>query len=136
MTSAPVFVDTNVFAYALDRADTTKQRRAQDVIHDHRRAVVVSTQVLFELYAVCMRKLGMDRGDARAAVQAVADFPVTPTDRALAVDALQLAATAQLSIFDAAIVCAAQRSRCQAILTEDLSPGQRFGEVVVENPFA
>jgi len=136
MTSAPVFVDTNVFAYALDRADTTKQRRAQAVIHDHRRAVVVSTQVLFELYAVCTRKLDMDRGDARAAVRAVADFPVTHTDRALALDALQLAATAQLSIFDAAIVCAAQRSRCRTILTEDLDTGQRFGEVVVENPFA
>jgi predicted nucleic acid-binding protein len=136
MTSASVFVDTDVFAYALDRADTTKQRRAQAVIHDHRRAVVVSTQVLFELYAVCTRKLGMDRGDARAAVRAVAEFPVTHTDRALAVDALQLAATAQLSIFGAAIVCAAQRSRCQTILTEDLNAGQRFGEVIIENPFA
>jgi predicted nucleic acid-binding protein len=133
MTSTPVFVDTNVFAYALDRADPTRQRRAQAVIHEHRRAVVVSTQILF---AVCTRKLGMDRDDARAAVRAVADFPVTHTDRALADDALQLAATAQLSIFDAAIVCAAQRSRCQTILTEDLNAGQRFGEVVVENPFA
>ena len=136
MTSTPVFVDTNVFAYALDRADTTKQRLAQAVIHEHNRAVVVSTQILFELYAVCTRKLGMDSADARAAVSAVADFPVTHTDRALAVDALQLAATAQLSIFDAAIVCAAQRSGCQMILTEDLNAGQRFGKVVVENPFA
>lgn len=107
MTSALVFVDTNVFAYALDRADTTKQRRAQAVIHEHSRAVVVSTQILFELYAVCTRKLGMDRDDARAAVRAVANFPVTHTDRGLAMDALQLAASAQLSIFDAAIVCAA-----------------------------
>ena len=97
---------------------------------------MVSTQILFELYAVCTRKLGMDRSDARAAVRAVADFPVTHTDRALAVDALQLAATAQLSIFDAAIVCAAQRSRCQTLLSEDLNTGQCFGEVVVENPFA
>ena len=29
MMSTLVFVDTNVFAYALDRADTTKQRLAQ-----------------------------------------------------------------------------------------------------------
>jgi predicted nucleic acid-binding protein len=136
MTSTLVFVDTNVFAYALDHADRAKQGLAQDVIHAHRREIVVSTQILFELYAVCTRKLGMDRGDARAAVRALSDFPVTHTDRALAVDALQLAATAQLSIFDAAIVCAAQRSRCRAILTEDLNAGQRFGDVVVENPFA
>lgn len=136
MRTAPVFVDTNVFAYALDRADATKQHLAQAVIHEHRRALVVSTQILFELYAVCTRKLGMNRDDARTAVRAVADFPVTHTDRALAVDALQLAATAQLSIFDAAIVCAAQRSRCHTILTEDLNAGQRFGEVIVENPFA
>lgn len=135
MSIGRVFVDTNVFVYALDADAGAKQVRAQQVVSTARDEIVVSTQVLVELYAVCTRKLGMGADDARSAVAAVSGFPVTDTDRELVLQAIRLAGRAQLSIFDAAIVCAAQRSGCRTILTEDLNAGQRFGDVVVENPF-
>lgn len=130
-----MFVDTNVFAYALDGSAGDKQLSAQQVIDARRHDIVVSTQVLIELYAVCTRKLGMPRSDARAAVEAISGFPVIDTDRTLVLRAAALAERAQLSIFDAAIVCAAQRAECRAIVTEDLNAGQRFGETVIDNPF-
>lgn len=136
MTEAPAFVDTNVFAYALDSADPSKQARAQELVEERRSEIAVSTQVLLELHAVCTSKLGMTREDARTAVESIADFPVTSTDRALVLKAADLAAGAELSIFDAAIVCAAQRAGCTVLLSEDLDPGQRFDGLVVENPFA
>ena len=136
MSSGRVFVDTNVFAYALDRSAGAKQARAQEVIRARRHDIVVSTQVLIELHAVCTSKLGMPRSDARAAVESISGFPVTDTDRSLVLRAVALAERAELSVFDAAIVCAAQRAACRAILTEDLNDGQRFGDTVVENPFA
>lgn len=135
MSSSLVFVDTNVFAYALDGADARKQRRAQGLIDEHRREIVVSTQVLIELYAVCTRKLGMERGSAAAAVELISGFLVIATDRELVLRAVTLAADAQLSIFDAAIICATQRAGCPRILTEDLNAGQRLGDVLIENPF-
>ena len=46
MTDSRVFVDTNVFAYALDSGAGDKQVQAQHVISDRRHDVVVSTQVL------------------------------------------------------------------------------------------
>ncbi len=130
-----VFVDTNVFAYALDGSDIAKQARAREVIHERRRSIVVSTQVLIELYAVCTRKLGMTRTHARAAVEPLGGFPVIDSDRALVLQAMALAEQAQLSIFDAAIACAAQRAGCRTLLTEDLNAGQAFDGLVVENPF-
>lgn len=136
MTGPPVFVDTNVFAYALDTANAEKHRRALQVVDERRREIVVSTQVLIELHAVCTRKLGMDRTDAQTAIEAISAFPVVDADRALVISAMVLADEGQLSIFDAMIVCAAQRFGCPTLLTEDLNAGQRFGEVVVENPFA
>lgn len=135
MSSTRIFVDTSVFAYALDADAGAKQVRAQQVVSAGRHDIVVSTQVLIELYAVCTRKLGMGHDDARSAVTAVSGFPVTDTDRELVLRAISLAGQSQLSVFDAAIVCTAQRSGCRAILTEDLNDGQRFGDVVVENPF-
>lgn len=136
MSAGPVFVDTNVFAYALDDAEPRKQQIARRTIDERRRDIVVSTQVLFELHAVCTRKLGMSRDEARAAVEAVSLFTVTGADLALARDAAALAAKAQLSVFDAAIVCSARRAGCPTLLTEDLSAGQTFGDLVLENPFA
>lgn len=135
MSSSRFFVDTNVFAYALDRTECAKQEEAQQVIDRHRGDLVVSTQVLLELYAVCTRKLGMQRADARRAVEAITGFPVIDADRQLIQSALKLAELAQISIFDATIVCAAQRAGCDTVLSEDLNAEQRYNGVVVENPF-
>ncbi len=136
MPDAAVFVDTNIFAYALDDADTAKRDAARAVIDLHRRTIVVSTQVLLELYAVCTRKLGMDAAAATRAVQAVALFPVIGADRGLILDALGLVGQAQISLFDAAIVAAAARGGCATLLTEDLNAGQLVGDVRIVDPFA
>lgn len=136
MTGVSVFVDTNVFAYALDGADPVKRDVARAVIEERRRDIIVSTQVLLELYAVCTRKLGLDGAAADAAVRAVALFPVISADRELMLDAVTLAATAQISIFDAAIVEGARRGGCATLLSEDLNAGQTLRGVRVANPFA
>ena len=107
-----------------------------ELIEERRRSIVVSTQVLLELASVCTRKLGMTRGEARAAVVAVALFPVVTADRELVLDAAATAERHQLSIFDAAIVQAAARAGCSELISEDLSDGQTFASVRVRNPFS
>jgi predicted nucleic acid-binding protein len=54
---------------------------------------------------------------------------------ALLLGAIELQAAAQLSFWDAMVVQAAKEARCERLYTEDLNPGQRFGSVVVVNPF-
>jgi len=132
----PVFVDTNVFVYALDRSEPVKRQRAIEVIDKHRKRVIVSTQVLIELHAVCTRVLELDRSDAAKAVAAVAAFPVVSADRELILDATALAERRGLSIFDATIIRAAARAGCAELLSEDLSAGQELDGVTVTNPFA
>jgi predicted nucleic acid-binding protein len=50
-------------------------------------------------------------------------------------DAVALAASDQISVFDAAILCAASRAGCGQIFTEDLAEGPRYNGVTVVNPF-
>ena len=54
-----VFIDTNLWAYRLDRREATKSERVRgwlaEVIADHE--VVISTQVLIELRSVASCKL-------------------------------------------------------------------------------
>jgi len=135
VAEAKAFVDTNVFAYALDAGDVAKQARAAALIEERRRSIVVSTQVLLELFTVCARKLGMTRGEARGVVAAVALFPVVTADRELVLGAAAKAERHQLSIFDAALVEAAARAGCTELLSEDFSDGQEFASVRVRNPF-
>lgn len=136
MSAQRIFVDTNVFVYALDKTDPAKRAMAMELIDTHRDDIVVSTQVLVELWAVCNRKLGLDAKTSRRMVDAVGAFRVVDTDRDLVLAAADLSASDRLSIFDSLIVRAAQRAGCERLMTEDLQTGRLFDVLLVENPFA
>lgn len=133
-----VFVDTNLWAYRLDRREPEKSAYIRDWLrtlaleHD----IVVSTQVLIELRSVLTRKLkpALSWQDTRDALEALAGFDVVPANSDLVLDAHELARVEKLSWFDALIVEAAIRSGCERLYSEDLAHGQVFGPLRVSNP--
>ena len=132
------FIDTNLWAYRLDRRDAAKSERVRgwlaELIAEHE--VVISTQVLIELRSVASRKLQPPLSDQRitALLEALAGFEVVGTDANLILDAHQLAIREQLSWFDALIAEAAIRSRCALLFSEDFSHGRRIAGMEVVNP--
>jgi predicted nucleic acid-binding protein len=135
----PVFVDTNVWVYAVDAADPAKRERALEVVAPARgRDLVVSTQVLTEFYAVVTRKLAVPvpAQDAQAMVAQLSALPVVAVDASLVAAAIAGSREWQVSIWDALILRAAEVAGCRRVLSEDLADGRTYGSVVVENPFA
>jgi len=135
----PVFVDTNVWVYAVDTADPAKRERAlQAVAPAPGRDIVVSTQVLTEFYAVVTRKLAapVPPDDAEAMVRQLLALPVVAIDASLVASAITGSREWQISIWDALIVRAAEVAGCRRLLSEDLAEGRTYGSVVVENPLA
>ena len=135
----PVFVDTNVWVYAVDTADPAKRERAlQAVAPAPGRDIVVSTQVLTEFYAVVTRKLTVPvpLDEAEAMVRQLLALPVVAIDASLVASAITASREWQVSIWDALIVRAAEVAGCRRLLSEDLADGRTYGSVVVENPFA
>ena len=132
------FVDTNVFVYAVDRRDPAKQRRARVVLADDPDDLVVSPQVMGELYVTLTRKLPkpMTAADARSVVLRVGRLQVVPIDAAVVAAALGIAEGEPVSYWDALIVATARASGCERLLTEDLGEGTVIGGVRVENPFS
>jgi predicted nucleic acid-binding protein len=65
--SARSFFDSHVLVFTDDRASLAKQRRALDLVAEHRRAGtgVVSLQVLQEYFVTVTRKLHVDARVAR-----------------------------------------------------------------------
>lgn len=130
------FVDTNVFAYVLDDAEPAKQARARDVLSGAEPGMlVISAQVLGELYVVATRKLGIEPAAAGAFVDDLADLPVVPIDAVLVKSAITTSRSATISYWDALIVEAATAAGCERVLTEDLADGASIGSVRIESPF-
>ncbi len=134
-----VFIDTNLWVYRLDRRKPEKSAFIRKWLRALAREddIVISTQVLIELRSVITRKLepALSWQDTRAALLALSEFEVVPTNANLVLDAHELARAEGLSWFDALIVEAAIRVGCEVLYSEDFDHGRRYGEMMVCNPF-
>jgi predicted nucleic acid-binding protein len=135
--TAPVFVDSNVFLYAVDEADPVKQQAARAwraELWKSRRGRV-SFQVLGEFYVNAVRLLPKAREEARAEVRDLLAWNPVVTDAVLLDHGWKIQDRYGLSYWDALIVAAAKASSCGFLLTEDLQAGQKLDGIQVVNPF-
>jgi predicted nucleic acid-binding protein len=98
----------------------------------------MSVQVLQEFYVQATRADKVERLSHEQAVRLIESFlrfPVQETSLPLLRAALDAKERFQMSCWDAAIVEAARLLGCQVVLSEDLSHGQDYAGVRVENPF-
>lgn len=137
--SAPVFVDTNVFVYARDARNTTKQVRAADWIAQlwRDRSGRTSMQVLSEYYFNITRKLTprIAPDEAWDDARTLFAWRPHPIDAVLLARAREIERRWRLSWWDSIVVGAAQLQSCALLLTEDLQDGAVFGGVTVRSPF-
>ena len=131
------FFDTNVLIYADDKAAPAKQRRALELLAEHRRARtgVVSVQVLQEYFVTITRKLGVDARIARRKVELLAEFDVSRVEVADILAAIDLHRLHEYSFWDALIIRAAQQSGCRVLFSEDLQDGREIDGPEILNPF-
>jgi predicted nucleic acid-binding protein len=135
--TAPVFVDSNVFLYALDEADRHKQEAARNW-----RAALwtsrmgrLSFQVMGEFYVNAVRLRTDAREEARAEIRDLMAWNPVVTDAAVLERGWKLQDRYRLSYWDALIVAAAKAAGCGYLLTEDLQSGQKLDGIEVVNPF-
>ena len=134
----PVFVDTNVFIYALDRRDVAKQRAAQTWLSRcwRERSGRVSAQVLNEFYVNLVRMNGVGfQARARAEIRQLMVWNPCGITSAMIETAWVIADNASVSHWDGLIVAAALHQGCETLLTEDLQLGQTIEGVRVLSPF-
>lgn len=133
-----VFLDSNLFVYALDQRDAMKQGRCLELIAavSQAGAGVVSTQVMQELFSAAMSKLRLSALQARGAVQNLGIFEVVVVSPAMIETGMELVALHGLSFWDALIVAAAAAANCAVIYSEDMQAGRKLLGLRIENPLA
>jgi predicted nucleic acid-binding protein len=139
-TTVPSFVDTSILIYAEDKDAKQKHELASDLLVRlwNERDGVVSVQVLQEFYVNVTRKLKKPLSSAKALeiVEEYLTWSVVENTGRLLTSALDLQQRNRLSFWDAMVVQAALEAGCDKLYSEDMNAGQRFGSLVIVNPFA
>jgi predicted nucleic acid-binding protein len=131
------FLDTNILVYAHDAGALHKYGASVDLISRlaNDGSGAVSVQVLVEFYNVALRKLRMKSETAEAVIGDFADWQLHCPNHTSVISAVRLQRRYQLSWYDATILNSALESGCSILWTEDFHDGQRFGDLIIRNPY-
>jgi predicted nucleic acid-binding protein len=135
--TARSFFDTNVIVYGDDKSAPAKQRRALDLLAEHRRAGtgVVSLQVLQEYFVTVTRKLHVEPSVARRKVELLGELHVAAPQLTDVLAAIDLHRLHGFSFWDALILRMAQQAGCRVLFSEDLQAARPVEGIHVVNPF-
>ena len=133
-----VFIDTNVWVYALSNQDHVKKSVAIDLIAKSFRddVICVSAQVLKEFANFAFKKTTKTAAQINAMLAQIASHGYVSDTRDLISSGVTGKEVWQVGFYDALILAAANKAGCTKIFSEDLNDGQRYGAVTAVNPFA
>jgi predicted nucleic acid-binding protein len=137
--NAKMFLDTKVLVYAHDKIYPNKMARAQELIFQGLRTgqAAISAQVLSEFFVTITQKAKkpMPIELARHEIEMLANLEIAEIDASMVLRAIAIKQRWQLNYWDSLIIAAAERTKCATVCSEDFSDGQRFGAIVIRNPF-
>ncbi|KUK09992.1 MAG: hypothetical protein XD50_1736 [Clostridia bacterium 41_269] len=134
------FVDTNVLVYAHDTSAGEKHSRAKALVAElwQSGSGCLSVQVLQEFYVTVTQKVRKPLAPETAAqiIEYLSNWCVHVPDTGDVLEAIRIHQRYAISFWDAMIIRSAEALGCKVIWSEDLTPGQYYGEVRVVNPFS
>lgn len=137
-TTGMRFVDTNILLYAASTAPDEQVKAATARLLLDADDLALSVQVLQEFYVQATRRGKTERlthDQAISLIESFLRFPLQEITLALMHAALAAKERFGISYWDAAIIEAARTLGCNTVLSEDLSAGQDYGGIKVDNPF-
>jgi predicted nucleic acid-binding protein len=132
-----IALDTNFLVYAEGVNGADRKAIATQVLTSFAaEEIVLPVQALGELFTVLTRKAGWPADQARAAVLGWhGAFRAVDTSSQVLLEAMELAARHQLSLWDAIMLAAAAQAGCRVLLSEDMQDSFSWRGVTVRNPF-
>jgi predicted nucleic acid-binding protein len=137
-----VFLDTNIFVYAIDSSAELSFKRdiARILIREHiaNESGVISIQVVQEFYQAATRRIAIpiSTEDALQFIQYMSILDIVSANLDMVVAAVHLHKKHSFSFWDALILEAAKSAGCSQVLSEDLQHGFRIEGIAVKNPFS
>lgn len=137
MNDDSVFIDSNIWLYALIESDDPKHKTAKEKVWQVE-APVVSSQVVSEVCVNMLKKAGQNEGFVRELVSSFySKYTVVSLDENVLLKASDLRNKYSLSYWDSMIVAAALRASCAVLYSEDMQSGLLVDQRLrIVNPLA
>lgn len=132
------FVDTTILVYAYDKTAGDKNVKSKKIVESlwQSSSGCLSIQVLQELYVVLTNKIeSITEIVIREIIEDLGKWEIHSPKVDHILMAIDIQRENKLSFWDSMILCSAQILKCSVLWTEDLKHGQKYGEVLVKNPF-
>ena len=132
-----VALDSNILIYAELEPESTKGKRATDMILRAARDGVIPVQVLGEYLRFIQRRVPANFEEAVRQVSVYqAAFLTPPTTDAVIAKAAGMARSHTLQLWDCVVCVAALDAGAKVLLTEDMQDGRSLTGLRLLNPFA
>lgn len=135
--TAKVMLDTNLWVYLYAQNAPEKQAPVKALLANNFESVVLSAQILGELYSVLTRKKLAETAVAKEIIQKmVATFPVLEIDATKVLMALDIQTRYGYSYWDSLVLATASLHSCQVLYSEDMQDQQVIEDKLqIINPF-
>ena len=132
-----IFLDTNLWIYLYAKDPPEKSQQVAEIIKNNYSLLLVSTQVLGEIFHVLTRKKITSKTDAIAIISDIVNaFPIQAINTIEVIKALEINSKYNYSYWDSFIIATALLNECSIIYSEDMQHNQLIdNKVRILNPF-
>jgi predicted nucleic acid-binding protein len=132
-----VLLDTNLWVYLYAKDPPDKSVKVRELVNHNFTAIIISTQILGELYNVLLKKKFTSKDEAKQIIlEMVTNFPIVEIDVLKVMTALEINSTYGYSYWDSLVVATALQHNCDILYSEDMQANQIIEKKTrIVNPF-
>jgi len=132
-----IYIDTNIWVYLYSETEI-KSAKASELINSDFNQIVISTQILNELFNVLAIKLKIKTKEETKEIinDLISSFEISVLTGELIIKAIDLSIKYQFRFYDSLMVSIALHQQCKIFYSEDLQNGQVIeNKLTIINPF-
>jgi predicted nucleic acid-binding protein len=135
--SAKAFLDTNLWVYFYTKDPLEKTKIVSNLITENRHSLILSTQILGELYNVLTRKKLFTKPQTASIIKTLVNtFLIHDIDSLKVLKAIEISDRYGYTYWDSLILSTALLSYCTILYSEDMQHSQQIeGAISILNPF-
>jgi predicted nucleic acid-binding protein len=132
-----ILIDTNLWIYLYSKNPSDKYNKVKEVVNNYFNQIIVSTQVLGELYNTLTKKKLQTKEDAeKIVVEMITTFPIIEVDSVNILKAIEINHRYEYSYWDSSIIATALLNNCHTFYSEDMQHNQMIEKCLrIKNPF-
>jgi predicted nucleic acid-binding protein len=134
--SDKVLLDTNLWVYLYSKNPADKYEKVNTLLSSQIESLIMSTQILGELYNVLLKKKFRTQAQAQEIIsQLIAGFDITEIPATQVIEAIKINVRYGYSYWDSLLVSTALLNNCSILYSEDMQHDQLIeGKLRIINP--